>query len=59
MSEEQIKFLERIGVDPNADLDVIEEKVGDYLTLNCLDENYKPTADGLLCESILDYISIQ
>ncbi len=59
MSEEQIKFLERIGVDPKADLDVIEEKVGDYLTLNCLDENYKPTADGLLCESILDYISIQ
>lgn len=59
MSDEQIKFLKRIGVDPKADLDVIEEKVGDYLTLNCLDKNYEPTADGLLCESILDYISTQ
>lgn len=59
MNEDQIAFLERIGIDPNSDLDVIEEQVGDYLEYNCLDTDYNPTADGLLCENILDYISEQ
>lgn len=56
MSEEQNRFLISIGVNPNDDLDVIENKVGDYLTLHCLDENYNPNKEGLMCESILDYI---
>ena len=53
MSEKQKEFLVSIGIDPNDELDVIEDKVGDYLTLNCLDENYNPNEEG---ESILDYI---
>ena len=56
MSEKQKEFLVSIGIDPNDELDVIEDKVGDYLTLNCLDENYNPNEEGLTCESILDYI---
>lgn len=56
MSEKQKEFLVSIGIDPNDELDVIEDKVGDYLTLNCLDENYYPNEEGLMCESILDYI---
>lgn len=56
MSEKQKEFLVSIGIDPNDELDVIEDKVGDYLTLNCLDENYNPNEEVLMCESILDYI---
>ncbi len=56
MSEKQKEFRVSIGIDPNDELDVIEDKVGDYLTLNCLDENYNPNEEGLMCESILDYI---
>lgn len=56
MSEKQKEFLVSIGIDPNDELDVIEDKVGDYLTLNCLDENYNPNEEALMCESILDYI---
>ena len=56
MSEKQKEFLISIGIDPNDELDIIEDKVGDYLTLNCLDENYNPNEEGLMCESILDYI---
>lgn len=56
MTEKQIEFLKSIGIEPDEDEAVIEEKVGDYLTLNCLDENYNPNEQGLICESILDYI---
>ncbi len=59
MNEDQIAFLEQIGIDPNSDLASLEEQVADYLENNCLDNDYNPTADGLLCESILDYISEQ
>ena len=59
MSEKQISFLLSIGINPNDELDVIEDKVGDYLTLNCLDENYNPNDEGIICESILDYIGNQ
>ena len=34
----------------------IEETVGEYLVLHCLDKNYNPTHDGLICESIMDKI---
>lgn len=59
MNKEQISFLLSIGINPNSDLDEIEDKVGDYLTLHCLNVNYEPNADGLMCESILDYIAKQ
>ena len=57
MTKEQKDFLWKIGIDPNSELCDIEDKVGDYLTLQCLDENYEPNEEGLMCESILDYIA--
>lgn len=56
MNEKQLQLLRKIGVDENAEFDIIEEVVGDYLNTHCLDENYTPNEDGLICESILDYI---
>ena len=32
----------------------IENYVGDYLTLQCLDERYNPNEEGIMCYSILD-----
>lgn len=59
-SEEQIKLMKKIGL--NLDFDnlsgddwvVIEDAVGDYLTLKCLDSDYNPNDDGIICEKILD-----
>ena len=36
----------------------IEEKVGDFLTLKCLDEHYNPDNNGIICESILNKIPV-
>ncbi len=57
MNEEQLNLLKKLDINANDDLEIIEEKIGDYLNLHCLDENYMPNEDGLICESILDYIS--
>lgn len=60
-SSEELELLRKLGFDENVDnisedddtwLD-IEDKVGDYLTLKCLDENYEPNHEGIICESIL------
>ncbi|MCM1329018.1 MAG: hypothetical protein NC253_06195 [Ruminococcus sp.] len=59
MTKEQINFLIKINVDPNSQLDIIEDRVADYLEIYGFDENYNPTAEGKICESILDYISKQ
>ena len=56
MSEEQKNFLISIGINPNDDLDKIDDFVSDYLVMHCLDEEYNPNEEGLMCESILDYI---
>lgn len=61
-TDAEIKLMKRLGLKAdfqNLDWDdddwiTIEETVGDYLTLQCLDENYYPDADGIICESILD-----
>ena len=54
MSEEQKNFLISIGINPNDDLDKIDDLVSDYLVMHCLDEEYNPNEEGLMCESILD-----
>lgn len=59
MNKQQVEFLRKIGVNPDAGLDVIEDQVGEYLALHGLDEDYNPTSEGLICENILDYISTQ
>lgn len=57
---EQKKFMENIGITVNfdrmADTDYIEieDKVSTYLQRKGFDADYKPTKDGLMCESILD-----
>ena len=56
MSEEHKNFLISIGINPNDDLDKIDDLVSDYLVMHCLDEEYNPNEEGLMCESILDYI---
>lgn len=65
-TQNEIELMKRLGL--NADfhhLDrdddywlVIEERVGDYLTLHCLDENYYPNDEGIICEAILDKLPI-
>lgn len=61
-NEEQKCLLEKIGIklyiDKEPDEAEIEEKVGDYLIHAGFDENYEPTAEGLLCESILDMLEV-
>ncbi|MBQ3462693.1 MAG: hypothetical protein IJH36_06190 [Clostridia bacterium] len=56
INEQQKILLEKIGIDINSSDDLIEQAVGDYLNLHCLDENYEPNEEGLICESILDMI---
>lgn len=59
MTEEQRAFLISIHIDPDKDLSEIEDAVNDYLMLKCFDENYNPNEEGMMCESILDYIGEQ
>lgn len=61
LTEEQIAFMKKIGVPvqdyqhlSDDDWIAIEEYVGDYLTLKCLDRNYNPNEEGKMCYSILD-----
>ena len=60
-SENQIKFLKKIGISINSfdylsdeDIDVIEEKVSEHLQKKGFNKDYSATADGEMCESILD-----
>ena len=60
-TDEQILFMKRIGVPvkdfgnmSDDDYIAVEDHVGDYLTLQCLDEDYNPNDDGAMCYSILD-----
>lgn len=59
-NEKQINLMQKIGLHldfehlSDDDWVLIEEKVGDYYNLNTLDEDYKPNAEGRICESILD-----
>lgn len=59
-SDEQILLMNKIGLDldfdnlTDDDWCDIEDKIGDYLTLKCLDADYNPNNEGLMCESILD-----
>lgn len=61
-TQEQLEFMKKIGLNvapPFSDDDyiAIEEQVGDYLQIYGFDEQYEPTADGRMCEAILDALS--
>jgi hypothetical protein len=65
-SDEEIALMRSIGLDCDfnnlseeddywAD---IEEKVGEFLTLKCLDKNYEPDDNGIVCKTILNKIPV-
>lgn len=63
LSEQEIDLLRRIGLDfdyskklTDEEAVMLEERVGDYLTLECLDEDYNPNRDGLICYDILEKV---
>ena len=63
-NEAQLNVLKKLGLNYNSTQDLsedelvdLEERVGDYLTLHCLDENYEPNEEGKICESILDLLT--
>lgn len=59
-SEAEKVFLKSIGISANLDtisddeFATIEEKVSEHLQKRGFDEEYEPTKEGLMCESILD-----
>ena len=60
-SNSQVEFMKRIGISldfandlSDADYERIEEGVSSYLQKNGFDNNYNPTEEGKMCESILD-----
>lgn len=62
-SKKQTELLKEMGIPFDVGKDLsddeiceIEEYAGDYLVLNCLDEDYKPNQDGVICYEILDMI---
>ncbi len=57
LSAEQIEFLQQAEINVDVEPDELMEAVGDYLTLRCLDENYNPNTEGIMCEEILDILA--
>lgn len=62
-SKEQIKFMHGIGISidftkplQESAYEAIEEKVALHLQKAGFDQDYKPTKDGIMCESILDML---
>lgn len=65
-NDEQKKLLKKIVPHVNMEKDLTDDeiieiidKTGDYLNLQCLDEEYKPNKEGWLCYDILDDIAEQ
>ena len=64
LSKEQIQFLKKLGLDYDYskiedfsdEWAEIEEKVGDELVFNGLDDDYAPNEIGKMCRSILNKI---
>jgi len=63
-NEAQLNVLKKLGLDYDSTQDLsedelvdLEERVGDYLTLHCLDKDYEPNEEGKICESILDLLT--
>lgn len=62
-NENQIEFMKEIGVSvdfskelTDSDYETIEEEVSEYLQAHGFDDNYEPTEEGIMCESILDIL---
>ena len=53
------KILPQIDLDSDLtddELILMEDELGDYLTLHCLDEDYEPNREGIVCEDILEIL---
>lgn len=67
LTREEIQFLKGLGVsgdlyhltNESDEWIEIEDKAGDELIYEGLDENYEPNQIGQICESILDKIPIE
>lgn len=57
MNKIQIALMQSLGLNQDTPLDIIEDKVSEYLEKNGFDENYNITDEGKICESILDCIN--
>lgn len=62
-NKDQIDFMRSIGVSVNsfdapsdADYEQIETKVSEHLQKKGFNKDYSPTADGKMCEAILDVL---
>ena len=65
-SRKQIIFINELGIKDDLIGDIekmsdetiwsISDKVSVHLMIHGFDEDYKPTKDGLMCESILDIL---
>ena len=60
-NRDQITSMNKIGISvdfskalSDADYESIEENVSEYLQKHGFDENYLPTEEGTMCETILD-----
>lgn len=58
MNKIQIALMQSLGLNQDTPLDIIEDKVSEYLEKNGFDENYNITDEGKICESILDCINV-
>lgn len=56
MNERQVLFIKSLGLNHETPLNVIEDRVSEYLEKYGFDENYNITDEGKICESILDCI---
>ncbi len=63
LNSEQTRLINKIlpQIDLDSDLTddeliLMEDELGDYLTLHCLDEDYEPNREGIVCEDILEIL---
>lgn len=63
LNKQQVEFIRKLGlnINPNRPLtddeeSMVEEKVANHLQVYGFDEEYKPTKEGIMCESILDLL---
>lgn len=65
LNSKEIELLNKIGLTYDFSKKIsleqglrVEDKVGDYLTLECLDDEYEPNEEGKICYAILSKIDL-
>ena len=57
LEDEQIVFLNKNNFNLDIEPDRLMDAIGDFLTLECLDDDYMPNPNGIMCENILDKLA--